>query len=92
MKNLIYLLPFALLVSCGGGDEKKEISQEDICKCNEIYDQKSAFQEKLEAAGATPGEAMDQSKKEFGEEMEECEKLHKEVGDEAFYEKSKECK
>lgn len=92
MKKLIYILPFALLAACGGGEEKKEISQEDICKCSALYDANRALKDELEAGGATPGEAMDAAKEKYGKEMEECEKLHAEVGDEDFYEKSKECK
>jgi hypothetical protein len=93
MKKLLYILPVALLFACGGGEEeKKEASQEDVCKCKALYDEKRLFEEAVETSGATPGEAMDQSKEKFGKEMEACEEIHSSVGDEKFYEMSKECK
>jgi hypothetical protein len=91
-KTLLYILPLTLLFACGGGEEKKEASQEDVCKCKALYDEKSDFIADQEGAGKTPGEAMDAAKEKFGKEMEECEKIHSSVGDEKFYEMSKECK
>lgn len=91
-KNLLYILPLTLLFACSGGEEKKEASQEDVCKCSALYDAKSALMSEMEADGKTPGEAMDAAKEKYGKDMEECEKIHESVGDEKFYEMSKECK
>ncbi len=93
MKKLLYILPLTLLFACGGGsEEKKEASQEDVCKCSELYLEERMFKDEMEKQGSNPGEAMDAAKEKFGKEMEECEKIHASVGDEKCCEMIKECK
>ena len=80
------------MFSCGPSEEDQ---QKQVCECSKIYDEHYALMEKYEEEeGMTPGKAMDKLKADKGlqKKLNDCESgIHKEVGDEKFYEMSQKC-
>lgn len=75
-----------LMLSCG------EDQQAKVCDCSKLYDDIRIEGEKAAENGEGEITAMKIAREAHKEEFQACEKFHKEVGDEKFYEMSKECK
>jgi len=87
MKKLAMVLGVSvLMVSCG------EDNQAKVCECSKIYDEISAKADLAEEAGEDWMEARIAAQAETKGAFEECDKFHKEFGDEKFYEMSQTCK
>lgn len=91
MKKVFLLVALSpiFLISCGSGEDQ----QKQVCECSKVYDEHYALMEKYEEE-MTPGEAMDKLKedKDLQKKLSDCEEgIHKEVGDEKFYEMSQKC-
>jgi hypothetical protein len=86
MKTITMILGVSiLLISCGEDPKAK------VCECSKLYDDITAEEVKLEESGLGGIESMKQARENHIEAFEECEKFHKELGDEEFYEMSQEC-
>lgn len=87
MKKIgIVITALILITSCG------EDKQAKVCECSKLYDELYETAEKLESEGMGGIDAIEKAREENSDKHEDCEKFHKELGDEEFHKMSKECK
>ena len=87
MKKVTLLVGVIIAMSSCGEDQ-----QAKVCECSKLYDEISLKADQAEEAGGDWVDAHKEAEKATDGKYEECDKFHtQEVGDEKFYEMSKNC-